>query len=212
MAAQKKKRSSVTKKRRALSRIFLSAGMGAILAALAIFVFTFFPVIKEELSYTLKISSIIPSGPIVVPVDTEFGIVIPKLGANARVIADVDPYDSRVYQKALSRGVAHAKGTVYPGNAGNMFLFSHSSVNFYEASRYNSVFYLLSKLEAGDDILVYYRKNTFRYVVTEKKLVDPKEISYLTGKTTERMLTLMTCWPAGTTTKRLLVFATLASQ
>ena len=134
-------------------------------------------------------------------------IIIPKLGANAKVIADVDPFDSRVYQRALTKGVAHAKGSAYPGEIGNVFLFSHSSVNFYEAQRYNSIFYLLNKLEPGDEIRVYYQGQPIIYRVSETKIVSSSAVNYLQAGTGESSLTLMTCWPAGTTYKRLLVIA-----
>lgn len=148
----------------------------------------------------------------VVPVDEDFGIVIPKIGANSKVIADVDPYNYKVYQAALTRGVAHAKGTSYPGQEGNIFIFSHSSVNFYEAVRYNSIFYLLSKMEKGDEIYLFYQGEKFKYRVLEKTIAEPGNLSYLTKKTSQKMVTLMTCWPPGTTFKRLLVIGELSED
>ena len=40
------------------------------------------------------------------------------------------------------------------------------------------------------------------------KVVDPSEVEYITRKTNTEFLTLQTCWPLGTTFKRLLIFAT----
>ena len=114
-----------------------------------------------------------------------------------------------VYQQALTKGVAQAKNTSYPDLNGNMFIFAHSSVDFYEAQKYNSVFYLLSKLEKEDKIDIYFKEKKYTYSVTEKKTVDPTEISYLENKSIEKTLTLMTCWPPGTTYQRLIVKATL---
>jgi len=90
-----------------------------------------------------------------------------------------------------------------------MFIFSHSSVNFFEALRYNSVFYLLDKLEKGDIVDIFMNKEKFTYIVTEKELVDASNISFLTERTNQKLLTLMTCWPPGTTYKRLIVRAIL---
>jgi hypothetical protein len=39
-------------------------------------------------------------------------------------------------------GVAHAKGTVFP-HKGNIYLFAHSTDNWWNVGRYNAVFYLL---------------------------------------------------------------------
>lgn len=179
-------------------------GVELVLVGLLIVALTFYPVVREEIHYQL-------SGPEkrveVRPVDEDFGIVIPKIGANAKVVPNVDPYDSRVYQVALTRGVAQAKGTVTPDMVGNLFIFSHSSANFYEASVYNSVFYLLDKLESGDEVDLFYKKQKYVYRVTQKKIVLPSDVSYLSGAEVKKTLTLMTCWPVGTTFRRLLVIA-----
>ena len=142
-----------------------------------------------------------------VPLNTDFGIVIPSLGINAKVVKNVNPLDPAIYQKALTQGVAHAQGTVLPGENGNTFIFSHSSENFYEATRYNSIFYLLPKVAVGDTITLYYQTNRYDYHVTEKKIVDPSDTSYLYKKSDKPMLTLMTCYPPGTNFKRYIVVA-----
>lgn len=137
--------------------------------------------------------------------------MIPKIGANAAVVANVDPYDSRQYQIALTRGIAHARGTVFPGQPGNVFLFSHSSANIIDAGRYNSVFFLLTKLEKDDEIILYYKGEKFRYAVTEKGIVEANAVSYLSPTSEGKTLTLMTCWPPGTTLKRLIIRAVIRS-
>ncbi|MDH7476566.1 MAG: sortase [Microgenomates group bacterium] len=182
-------------------------GILFIFFGLIIFFFTYYPVIKEEINYQIttsrkKITEI-------QPVDDNFAIVIPKIGANAKVIAQVDPFNEKIYQQQLTKGVAHAKGTAMPDQIGNTFLFAHSSVDWYLANRYNSVFYLLNKLDRGDDIYLYYQKQKFHFKVSEKKIVDPSEIKYLEGNKKIKTLTLMTCWPPGTNLKRLLIIAKL---
>lgn len=181
---------------------------------------TFFPVLREEAKYQFLPSQdhktvisraderaqTIPSQ-VLLPVSEEFGIVIPKIGANARIIPDVDWEDGAVYQRALTEGVAHARGTAKPGEWGNVFLFSHSGVDFLEANRYNALFYLIDKLNPGDDIVVFFEGQKFEYRVVEKKKVAPEELEYLKGSEDQKTLTLMTCWPAGTTLQRLLVIA-----
>ncbi len=142
------------------------------------------------------------------PVDEDFGLVIPKIGANSKIVANVDPYNEAVYQRALTHGVAHARGSAFPdAKGGNTFLFSHSSVNFWEAARYNSIFYLIGKLEKDDDVYIFYRKKKYHYKVVEKRVVNPNEVAYLTNLAPQKYLTLMTCTPPGTTLKRLLVIA-----
>lgn len=187
-----------------ISSVLIAAGAGLIIASLVIFTLIFYPVFKVELNYDLQAGNNLKK---IEPLDKNFGIVIPKISANAKVIANINPYSEKEYQWALTKGVAQAKGTVNPGEVGNIFLFSHSSVNFFEASRYNSIFYLLSKLESQDEIDLYYQGQKYVYKVTDKKTVDASNIQYLTGKSNGKTLTLMTCWPPGTTYKRLLVIA-----
>lgn len=142
-----------------------------------------------------------------VPKDPQFSILIPKLGANERVLPNVNSADENDYLPALQKGVAHAAGTAFPGEGGHVYLFAHSTNTFSNVSRYNAVFYLLYKLENGDEINVYYRGVRHRYAVIGKQVVDPSEVTYLTRKTTAEFLTLQTCWPPGTTSQRMLIFA-----
>ncbi len=144
---------------------------------------------------------------VLVPKDPEFSIIIPKLGANENVVADVNTAHEDEYLAALKTGVAHAEGSKKPGENGHVYLFAHSTNTFSNVSRYNAIFYLLYKLEEGDEINVYYKGVRHKYKVIGKKIVDPSEVEYLTKKTDKEFLTLQTCWPPGTIAKRLIVFA-----
>ena len=144
---------------------------------------------------------------ILIPVDTNFSIVIPKIAANAKIIPNIDPTDEKIYLDALKKGVAHAEGTAFPGEGGHIFLFAHSTDYFWNVGFYNAVFYLLGKLEKDDEVNIFYKGQRYVYKVVDKKIVDPSEVEYLTRKTNHEFLTLQTCWPPGTTFKRLLVFA-----
>lgn len=144
---------------------------------------------------------------VIVPKDPNFSIVIPKIAANANVIADVDPSSEKTYLAALKKGVAHSLGTAYPGEGGHIFMFAHSTDYFWNVGNYNAVFYLLYKLQKGDEVDLFYKGTRFVYKVEDTKIVDPGEVEYLTRKTDHELLTLQTCWPPGTTLKRQLVFA-----
>lgn len=185
-------------------------GLFLVIASLVVIVTTYFPIAEIEINYQLaklKNEKIEETTPLFL----EFGIVIPKLGINSRVVKNVNPYDAKIYQKALTQGVAHAQGTALPGEEGNIFIFSHSSENFYEATRYNSIFYLLPKLEIGDIVTLYYKEEQFDYRVTEKKTVASDDISYLLDESGKPQLTLMTCYPPGTNLKRYIVKADFSS-
>jgi len=191
------------------SNLIIFIGLVFLIVGLLIFFLTFYPVVKEEVRYQIVTKKDFTQKKQLKPVDENFGIVIPKIAANAKVIANVDPFAEKEYQKALTKGVAHAKGTQLPDQAGNTFIFAHSSVDWYIANRYNSVFYLLNKLEKNDDVFIFYQKQKYHFQVVEKKVVEASEINYLKGDNQNKILTLMTCWPPGTNLKRLILLAKL---
>ncbi len=198
-------------------------GILLLLGGISVLIFTYMPVIsayieyyfspkkieeiKVEISTKEEITTEIKKDTKVVFVDKEFGLYIPKIRANAKVIRNVNPYDKEEYTNALIYGVAHAKGTSLPNQEGNVFLFAHSAVNFYERRKYNVYFYLLNELEKNDEIYVSYQGEIYNYSVLEVKIVDPSEVKYLGKYLPEDTLTLMTCWPAGANIKRTVVTA-----
>ena len=191
------------------TKVFRILGYFLIISAAFILIRTFHPVFSTEINY--QTSKIITKKPEVIPVNTDFSIIIPKINVNSNVIKNIDPNNSSEYQKALTKGVAHARGSGLPGFPGNTFIFAHSANSWYQANQYNAIFYLINKLVTGDEITIYYEGSKYLYTVTEKKIVTSSHLNYLTGSTSTQTLTLMTCWPPGTTLNRLVIIAT-ASQ
>lgn len=155
--------------------------------------------IKVEKSTQNEIVNVSPTG-------YDFQLIIPKLSINAPIILDVDGGNKEEYLNSLQNGIAHFKGTSKPGGGSNVFIFGHSSYYAWDSGNYKTIFISLNDLNEGDDISVWYEKKEYKYKVVEKKTVDPDEISVLNPTKTEQ-LTLMTCWPPGTTAKRLIVVA-----
>ncbi len=151
------------------------------------------------------------SGPreqILIPIDTLFSILIPKIGANAKIFPNIDPSDPDAFLPILQHGVAHSQGTFFPGQAGNIYLFAHSADDFWDVGRYNAVFYLLKNLQEGDEIIIFYQNVRHNYAVTKLGIISPSEVSFIThSQTGKEQLILQTCWPPGTTWQRLMVFA-----
>ena len=144
---------------------------------------------------------------VISPADPNFSIVIPKINDNSRILENVDAANQKEYLASLKEGVAHALGTAFPGEGGHIYLFAHSTDYFWNVGTYNAVFYLLYKLENNDEVNLYYQGRRYVYRIVDKKIVTPDEVEYLTRKTDKELLTLQTCWPPGTTLKRLLMFA-----
>lgn len=139
--------------------------------------------------------------------DENFSVIIPKINAQSKVVAEVSAVDKEEYQFFLKDGVAHAAGSGYPGGGETVYLFAHSTNVEWNIIRYNAVFFLLNELVEGDEIWVIHDKRLYPYLVSDKKVAEAEEISYLTEYQDGETLILQTCWPPGTILKRLLVFA-----
>jgi sortase A len=186
------------------NKLVFLIGIILLIPGLLLLTMTFFPVIKAETIYQIQKTK--PPVSAVTPANPDFNIYIPKINANAPVVKNVNPNISEIYQSALSQGVAHALGSALPNQPGNTFIFAHSAGNWYQANRYNAVFYLLNKLVVGDEIILTYLGNPRRYLVSKSQIVSASDLSYMAPSKTD-LLTLMTCWPPGTTLKRLIVVA-----
>ena len=139
--------------------------------------------------------------------DAYFSIVIPKIGAKAKVIPNVDPSNQEEYGAALKEGVAHAKGTFFPGMKGNITLFAHSTDAPVNIARFNAVFYLLRELAEGDVVYVYFRGAKRTYRVYKKETLTASAVDSFKQQAGEEVLILQTCWPPGTSLQRILVYA-----
>ncbi len=142
-------------------------------------------------------------------------VIIPKIGKNIPLV-NVEHHDAgnsnewhKIFMKELENGVVKYPGSADPGNIGNSFIFWHSSNYPWAKWDYNDVFALLNKLENGDEIIVYFQQKKYVYVVKDKLVVKPGSVSSLGWDETHKQLTLMTCWPLGTTLNRLLVVTEL---
>lgn len=180
------------------------------------------PVIKEEIAfradkisgirYSLDVNRDLPEPglKLIRPVDTAFGVIIPKINVNEKIFPDIDPTDPLVYLEVLKSGVAQAKGSTYPDDEenGNIFLFAHSTDAFYNVGKYNASFFLLGKLEEGDEVDIFYNDVRYKYQVTTKGVVSPEKVAdFVSSNIGGKTVTLQTCYPPGTTLQRLIVVA-----
>lgn len=152
------------------------------------------------------------NGEIIQPVNTDFAIIVPKIGINAPVVAKVNPGNKTEYDTVLKSAVAHASSSYLPDENGTVYLFSHSTNYDWFVDDLNAVFYLLKNLQPGDLIVVYYKNIRYTYKLTHTRIVKPTKISYLVPEEGKNNLILQTCWPPGSTTERLLLFADLIEE
>ncbi|MFC1729806.1 sortase [candidate division KSB1 bacterium] len=149
----------------------------------------------------------------IVPTDNR--LVIPKLGKSVPLVnmsaehiegENWNELEKQI-QEGLRGGVVHYPGTAKPGQNGNVFLTGHSSYYVWDKGEFKDVFATLSKLEVGDRYYVYYDQSKYIYEVNEKKEVKPSNVDVLYQPNDEKISTLMTCTPVGTTLRRLIITA-----
>jgi LPXTG-site transpeptidase (sortase) family protein len=153
-----------------------------------------------------------PEGASIDPVNKDFSLIVPKVGINAGIIPAVNPTKPGEYLAALEKGIAHSSLSYFPDEDGTVYLFSHSTNYDWFVGDLNAVFYLLKNLEVKDTILIYYKGSSYRYEITGKQVVSPTEVSYLAPQAGAKRLILQTCWPPGSVTERLLIFADLVEE
>lgn len=123
-------------------------------------------------------------------------IVIPKIKVDAPIINGVGWED-------LKKGVGHLPNSANPGERGNMYLAAHNDI-------YGEIFRYLEDLDVGDEYFIYAGEEKFRYVVKERRIIEPDEVEVMLP-TTEPVSTLQTCYPYFIDTHRLVVIGELAN-
>jgi len=138
-----------------------------------------------------------------------FYITIPKLNIK-NALVETNP-------KNLNPDTAlgHYPNTGLPGETGNVFIYGHSVLPlFYNPRNYKSIFSTLGDLNTGDEILISYNNHEYKYLVENKTVTAPEKVDPMKelkpAYLNESTITLMTCWPAGTKSKRMLVNAVQA--
>jgi sortase A len=114
------------------------------------------------------------------------------------------PIQKGTSKKVLAEGAGHLEGTAYPGHEGNSAIAAHRSRTF------GKMFNRLAEIHTGDEIIVETKEGNFRYVVFEKVIVKPTDLSVLKNHGNEKIITLITCHPLKNPTHRLIIQARLA--
>ncbi len=136
---------------------------------------------------------------------TRVGIIaIPRIGVNQVFVEGVDVAD-------LRKGPGHYPSTQLPGHEGNSAIAGHRTT-------YGAPFGDLDQLAPGDEIDLATVQGKFKYKVTDKRVVDPNEVSVLDPIPDPARaghdlatLTLTTCNPKYSAAQRLIVQARLVA-
>lgn len=128
--------------------------------------------------------------------DTE--LYIPKANIKGDVVDDETPY-------GLERGFWHFPLSTIPGQQGNTVIIGH---RFKYMPPNTNTFFNLDKARVGDKIVINQKDGSYRYTITEKKVVEKNDRSVLLN-TNDYRLTLITCTPLWTSDQRLVVIGKL---
>ncbi|MBQ3294251.1 class E sortase [Candidatus Saccharibacteria bacterium] len=140
-------------------------------------------------------------------VSAENKLIIPKLNVDVPINFGVSTSD---VMEAMNHGVAHYRingASAYPGEVGNFVIMGHSAGDIYSSNQYKFIFSGLERLEVGDIIYVHYNSVRYTYKMVGNEIIWPTEVSKLVIDTDKPMMTLVTCWPLGTSRQRLLISA-----
>lgn len=150
----------------------------------------------------------LPTGSTVV---LESYVYIPKIKVKAEIVFP-DTVNSKELLSWLEKGVIHYPdsaefGSVSSGSGVSIILGHSSAYPWYRGS-YGSVFALLEKLEAGDEVMVVSSGKKYLYRVSGSKVVVPKDFK-VENPDGKPHLWLMSCWPVRSNKLRMVVAADL---
>lgn len=133
-----------------------------------------------------------------------YKLSIPKVGIT-NVSVEIDGND-------LKKNAIQYPGTAIPGSYGNTVIFGHSTLpQLYKTGDPVSIFNPLVKVKPGDEVTINYDGVTYRYRITETKIVKPTQIDVLAQRFDKFQLTLITCTPLGTYLNRFVALAELVN-
>lgn len=121
-------------------------------------------------------------------------IVIPVISVDAPVVKGDD-------WESLKMGAGHYIASANPGERGNCVISAHNDI-------YGEIFRDLPKMNIGDEVFVHTQTQAYRYVVEQTRIIEPTEVSVM-APTSSPVLTLISCYPYGIDSHRIVVIAAL---
>jgi sortase A len=121
-------------------------------------------------------------------------VQIPSIGVDAPVVEGDD-------WEALKQGAGHHIGSADPGERGNCVISAHNDI-------FGQIFRDLPDLDLGDEVFVHTASQVYRYTINQKRIIDPTEVRVM-YPTSSPVLTLISCYPYGIDTHRIIVIGEL---
>ncbi len=146
-------------------------------------------------------------------------LIVPDLGINVPLI-DIpsmweEDFENGNFDEELMHGVVKYPTTAAPWSQGNSLIFWHSSSEWWKHNEYWFIFRNLPRLQPGQKIQVIWDGQLTTYEMIERKVVNPKDVwNYYHEfvRDWEYYLTLMGCYPIGSSSQRMMVVAKKVSN
>ncbi len=121
--------------------------------------------------------------------------------------------DTKNFDADLQNGVVHYPGTALPGDLGTAYISGHSSNYVWAKGKYNQIFVHLNDLKDGERFSITLtnregKKSKLNYEVKRRGEYAPNDQAQF-ANSSQSLVALSTCWPPGTTAKRLVIFGEL---
>ena len=137
----------------------------------------------------------------------ENSLEIPKIGVLAPVI--VANSEEKDLETQLNRGVVIFPDSALPGQSGQTVILGHSAPVNWPKIKYDWVFSRLNELNKGDEIKIHFENKEYIYFVENKIFLEKGEETPDYSTASENTLLLISCWPPGKNSKRIVVEAKL---
>ncbi len=136
---------------------------------------------------------------------SNYYISIPHLGIDNAYVSTLD--------NNVNLHLVHFPGTALPPNKGNAAIFGHSTLpQWFDQHNPHAIFATALDTKIGDPIIVTVGNKSYNYTVVSMTIVPAEDTSYLAQDSDGSYLSLITCTPPGTTWKRLVIKAKLATR
>ena len=106
-------------------------------------------------------------------------------------------------EKVLKKGAAHLEQTSFPIGGNN----THACISAHSGYPTQKFFDDINELQSGDMIYIHILNQTLSYKVYKTDIVLPDDTEQLNVETNKDLLTLITCYPYGINSHRLIVHA-----
>ena len=142
-------------------------------------------------------------------------LIVPRFDVNDPIIISQDTnmndFIYKNYNDDLKKWVVKYPTTPEPGQSGNTLIFGHTSQEWRLHNQYGMAFAHIAQIQKWDQIEVVWNGTLYEYKVVDIQVQYPDHVhdtyDEYAAKTDHNYLTLMWCYPIGTSKQRMLIIA-----